>query len=64
MNTAETFEVSVGVPSLADRTVVVTRPKAQAEELAEALEEYHQTSSSSGTTSLGELLKEQLDQGN
>jgi small subunit ribosomal protein S1 len=33
------------------------------EELAEALEEYHQTSSSSGTTSLGELLKEQLDQG-
>ncbi len=34
------------------------------EELAEALEEYHQTSSSSGTTSLGELLKEQLDQGN
>jgi len=33
------------------------------EELAEALEEYHQTSGSSGTTSLGELLKEQLDQG-
>jgi len=32
-------------------------------ELAEALEEYHQTSSSSGTTSLGELLKEQLEQG-
>ena len=38
MNTAETFGVSVGVPPLADRTVVVTRPKAQAEELAEALE--------------------------
>ena len=34
------------------------------EELAEALEEYHQTSGSSGTTSLGELLKEQLNQGN
>ena len=35
------------------------------EELAEALEDYHQTSASSasGTTSLGELLKEQLDQG-
>ena len=32
-------------------------------ELAEALEEYHQSSSSKGTTSLGELLKEQLDQG-
>jgi len=32
------------------------------EELAEALEEYQQTSSSSGTTSLGELLKEQLNQ--
>ena len=38
MNTAETFEVSVGVPPLADRTVVVTRPEAQAAELAEALE--------------------------
>jgi small subunit ribosomal protein S1 len=34
------------------------------EELAEALEEYQQSSSASGTTSLGELLKEQLDQGN
>jgi small subunit ribosomal protein S1 len=35
------------------------------DELADALEEYHQTSAStSGTTSLGELLKEQLDQGN
>ena len=34
------------------------------DELAEALEEYHQSSSASGTTSLGELLKEQLDQGN
>jgi len=32
------------------------------EELAEALEEYHQKNASSGTTSLGELLKEQLDQ--
>ena len=32
------------------------------EELAEALEEYHQKDASSGTTSLGELLKEQLDQ--
>jgi small subunit ribosomal protein S1 len=34
------------------------------DELAEALEEYHQSSGASGTTSLGELLKEQLDQGN
>jgi len=32
-------------------------------ELAEALEEYQQTSTASGKTSLGELLKEQLDQG-
>ncbi len=32
------------------------------DELAEALEEYHQTSGASGTTSLGELLKEQLDE--
>jgi len=32
------------------------------EELAEALEEYHSTNAASGTTSLGELLKAQLDQ--
>jgi small subunit ribosomal protein S1 len=32
------------------------------EELAEALEEYRQSNASSGTTSLGELLKEQLNQ--
>ncbi len=38
MNTAETLEVPVGVPPLAGRTVVVTRPKAQAAELADALE--------------------------
>jgi small subunit ribosomal protein S1 len=31
-------------------------------ELAEALEEYQQSNAASGTTSLGELLKEQLDQ--
>jgi small subunit ribosomal protein S1 len=31
-------------------------------ELAEALEEYQQSNASSGTTSLGDLLKEQLDQ--
>jgi small subunit ribosomal protein S1 len=31
-------------------------------ELAEALEEYQQSSVSSGTTSLGDLLKEQLEQ--
>ena len=31
-------------------------------ELADALKEYKQTSASSGTTSLGDLLKEQLDQ--
>jgi len=34
------------------------------DELAEALEEYHQKNVSTGTTSLGELLKEQLDQDN
>lgn len=33
-------------------------------ELAEALEEYHEKNASSGMTSLGELLKEQLDQEN
>ena len=33
------------------------------DELKEALEEYRQRDASSGTTSLGELLKEQLDQG-
>jgi uroporphyrinogen III methyltransferase/synthase len=38
MNTAEALDVPVGVPPLADRTLVVTRPKLQAEELAEALE--------------------------
>ncbi len=32
------------------------------DELQEALEEYQQSSSAKGTTSLGELLKEQLDQ--
>ena len=31
-------------------------------ELAEALEEYKASNASSGTTSLGDLLKEQLDQ--
>jgi len=34
------------------------------DELAEALEEYQQTSGAKGTTSLGELLKEQLGQDN
>jgi small subunit ribosomal protein S1 len=33
------------------------------DELAEALEDYHSQNAASGTTSLGELLKEQLDQG-
>jgi small subunit ribosomal protein S1 len=31
-------------------------------EIAEALKEYKQSNASSGTTSLGDLLKEQLDQ--
>ena len=31
-------------------------------ELAEALEEYQQSNASTGTTSLGDLLKEQLEQ--
>ena len=32
------------------------------DELQEALEEYQQSNKATGTTSLGELLKEQLDQ--
>ena len=48
-----------------NRTLSLSIKALEDEELAEALEEYHQQSSSaSGTTSLGELLKEQLDQGN
>jgi small subunit ribosomal protein S1 len=47
-----------------NRSVSLSIKAVEDAELAEALEEYHQSSSSSGTTSLGELLKEQLDQGN
>jgi small subunit ribosomal protein S1 len=34
----------------------------ESEELQEALEEYQQSNASRGTTSLGDLLKEQLDE--
>jgi small subunit ribosomal protein S1 len=47
-----------------NRTLSLSIKAVEDAELAEALEEYHQTSATSGTTSLGELLKEQLDQGN
>jgi small subunit ribosomal protein S1 len=47
-----------------NRTLGLSIKAIEDEELADALEEYHLTSSSSGTTSLGELLKEQLDQDN
>ncbi len=46
-----------------NRTLTLSIKAVEDAELAEALEEYHQASSSSGTTSLGDLLKEQLDQG-
>ncbi|GMR14479.1 MAG: 30S ribosomal protein S1 [Gammaproteobacteria bacterium] len=45
-----------------NRSVALSIRALENEELAEALEEYHQQNASSGTTSLGELLKEQLDQ--
>lgn len=38
MNTAETLNVAVGVFPLSNRTIVVTRPRVQAAELADALE--------------------------
>ena len=37
MSTAETLDVPVGVSPLSSRTIVVTRPKAQAAELADSL---------------------------
>jgi small subunit ribosomal protein S1 len=46
------------------RSLGLSMKAVEDEELADALEEYKQTSGSGGTTSLGELLKEQLDQGN
>lgn len=45
-----------------NRSLTLSIRALEDEELAEALEEYHQQNASSGTTSLGELLKEQLDQ--
>ncbi len=47
-----------------NRTLSLSIKAVEDAELAEALEDYHKSSSASGTTSLGELLKEQLDQGN
>jgi len=45
-----------------NRSLSLSMRALEDEELAEALEEYHQQNASSGKTSLGELLKEQLDQ--
>ncbi len=47
-----------------NRTLSLSIKALEDAELAEALQEYRQSSGASGTTSLGELLKEQLDQGN
>jgi len=47
-----------------NRTLSLSIKAVEDAELAEALEEYHQSASASGTTSLGDLLKEQLDQSN
>jgi small subunit ribosomal protein S1 len=45
-----------------NRTLTLSIRALEDDELAEALEDYHSQNASSGTTSLGELLKEQLDQ--
>ncbi len=45
-----------------NRSLALSIRALEDDELAEALEEYHQKNVSTGTTSLGELLKEQLDQ--
>ena len=45
-----------------DRTKITVRLAKDDAEMAEALKEYKSSHASSGTTSLGDLLKEQLDQ--
>ena len=45
-----------------NRSLALSVRALEDEELAEALEDYRSQNASSGTTSLGELLKEQLDQ--
>jgi small subunit ribosomal protein S1 len=45
-----------------NRSLALSIRALEDDELAEALEDYHAQNASSGTTSLGELLKEQLDQ--
>src|SRR5210317_2151571 len=45
-----------------NRSLALSVRALEDDELADALEEYHSQNASSGTTSLGELLKEQLDQ--
>lgn len=47
-----------------NRTLALSIRALEDDELAEALEDYHSQNAASGTTSLGELLKEQLDQDN
>jgi small subunit ribosomal protein S1 len=45
-----------------NRTLSLSIRAKEDAELAEALEEYQQSNAVSGTTSLGDLLKEQLEQ--
>jgi len=45
-----------------NRSLTLSIRALEDDELAEALEDYHSQNAASGTTSLGELLKEQLDQ--
>ncbi len=47
-----------------NRTLALSIRALEDDELAEALEDYHSQNAASGTTSLGELLKEQLEQDN
>ena len=47
-----------------NRTLSLSIRALEDDELAEALEDYHSKNATSGTTSLGEMLKEQLEQDN
>ncbi len=47
-----------------NRTLALSIRALEDDELAEALEDYHSQNAASGTTSLGELLKEQFEQDN
>ena len=47
-----------------NRSLALSIKALEDDELAEALEEYQSSNATKGTTSLGELLKEQLNQSN